>query len=353
VGWRRRALSNPVATTVRADTRVLRDADEGRHRPVVVSFRRARSSRPKNTSAPRSFPPPGIPRIVRAFPPRPPRSCNMFAACATSATAAALRAPSGMRRSRAPSQRAAPRFRCQASPETGHVGYDSVSPARGASSSIATRVDLAPANHVGSLRRAREILAIDPSAKNALDLVGTKVNMTCRFTLHYETRLGEDLFLIGSHERLGAWAIECAAPMRWTEGNVWTGDVELPASGVFFYKYVVKMASGQYRWQDGANNLLALPDPWDVPDGSVFVVDDQFGGLTKEAQNQLAVKLIMTEKEKVGLKVEASKAKEMTKAALQELLLAREELRAAHEKLAAYEANAAAVFTENGANNQR
>jgi hypothetical protein len=55
----------------------------------------------------------------------------------------------------------------------------------------------------------------------------------------------------------------------------------------------------------------------------------------------------------VGLKVEASKAKEMTKAALQELLLAREELRAAHEKLAAYEANAAAVFTENGANNQR
>ena len=215
MGWRRRALSNPVATTVRADTRVPRDADEGRHRPVVVSFRRARSSRPKNTSAPRSFPPPGIPRIVRAFPPRPPRSCNMFAACATSATAAALRAPSGMRRSRAPSQRAAPRFRCQASPETGHVGYDSVSPARGASSSIATRVDLAPANHVGSLRRAREILAIDPSAKNALDLVGTKVNMTCRFTLHYETRLGEDLFLIGSHERLGAWAIECAAPMRW------------------------------------------------------------------------------------------------------------------------------------------
>ena len=61
-------------------------------------------------------------------------------------------------------------------------------------------------------------------------------------------------------------------------------------------------------------------------------MDDQFGGLTKEAQNQLAVKLIMTEKEKVSLKVQANKAKEMTKAALQELLLAREELREAHEK---------------------
>ncbi len=161
------------------------------------------------------------------------------------------------------------------------------------------------------------------------------------------------MFIIGSHDSLGRWNQNKALAMTWGEGGNWWANVDLPAGGVFFYKYVVKMASGQYRWQDGANNLLALPDPWDVPDGSVFVVDDQFGGLTKEAQNQLAVKLIMTEKEKVGLKVEASKAKEMTKAALQELLLAREELRAAHEKLAAYEANAAAVFTENGANNQR
>ena len=109
-----------------------------------------------------------------------------------------------------------------------------------------------------------------------------------------------------------------------------------PAGGVFFYKYVVRKADGGYRWQDGANNLLALPEPWDVPSDSTFVVDDQFGGLTKEAQNQLAVKLIMTEKEKVSLKVQANKAKEMTKAALQELLLAREELREAHEKLAVY-----------------
>ena len=39
------------------------------------------------------------------------------------------------------------------------------------------------------------------------------------------------------------------------------------------------------------------------------------------------------------LKVEANKAKEMTKAALQELLLAREELREAKDKLQMYESN--------------
>lgn len=289
--------------------------------------------------------------------PRPPdtsqTSFEMFAACATTSTPAALRVPAGVRRSRtAPARYALHRraSRCQAGAE-GHVEYGSVPTGE----SVATRGDLSTANNPGSMRRAREILAIDPTAENALDLVGTKVNMTCRFTVHYETKIGEDLFVIGSHEKLGAWAIDKAYPMTWTEGNVWTGDIDLPASGVFFYKYVVKIANGGYRWQDGANNLLALPDPWDVPADSLFVVDDQFGGLTKEAQNQLAVKLIMTEKEKVGLKVEASKAKEMTKAALQELLLAREELREAHEKLAMYEANASAAFTQNvnGVNNQR
>ena len=47
----------------------------------------------------------------------------------------------------------------------------------------------------------------------------------------------------------------------------------------------------------------------------------------------------------VSLKVQANKAKEMTKAALQELLLAREELREAHEKLAVYEQNAQGAFS--------
>jgi hypothetical protein len=67
------------------------------------------------------------------------------------------------------------------------------------------------------------------------------------------------------------------------------------------------------------------------------------------------VKLISTEKEKVQLRVEANKAKEMTKAALQELLIAREELNKAQEKLAAYEGNVQTAFNGqlNGGANQR
>jgi hypothetical protein len=84
-----------------------------------------------------------------------------------------------------------------------------------------------------------------------------------------------------------------------------------------YQQYVVKTLDEGYKWQEGANNLLVLPDPWDIPEGSVFMVDDNFAGLTRSSQNQLAVKLINVEKEIVQLKMETQKAKEMTKASLQ------------------------------------
>jgi hypothetical protein len=273
-------------------------------------------------------------------------------AASARAPVSALRAPVLARTDAVKASRAAsrvPRARHRASVRC-QVGGDTLSEGAASTSSseapagetinnaLAAR-DSNPADAKDSMRRAREIMSVDPTAENALDLVGTKVGMKCVFKVHYETKLGEDLFVIGSHEKLGAWDIVEAVPMVWGEGGNWTGEVELPAGGVFFYKYVVKTLDQGFRWQEGANNLLALPDPWDVPKDSQYVIDDQFGGLTKEAQNRLAVKLVMTEKEKVTLKVEANKAKEMTKAALQELLLAREELREAKDKLQMYESN--------------
>ena len=120
--------------------------------------------------------------------------------------------------------------------------------------------------------------------------------------------------------------------------------MDLPAGGVFFYKYAVRGLDGAYNWQEGANNLLVLPDEWDIPEDSLFVVDDNFAGLSRSSQNMLATKVISYEKEIVQLRMEAVKAKEMTKASLQELLVTREELEEANLKLSQYESNVQAVF---------
>ena len=109
------------------------------------------------------------------------------------------------------------------------------------------------------MRRAREIMAIDPTAENALDLVGTVALMTCRFSVHYETKLGEDLFVIGSHEKLGAWNINATPAMVCDGGRRVAGRGRTARGRRVLLQVRLRKADGGYRWQDGANNLLALP----------------------------------------------------------------------------------------------
>ena len=81
------------------------------------------------------------------------------------------------------------------------------------------------------LTRAREIMKVDPEAPSALNLIGSKVDVKVEFKVQYETRLGEDLYVIGSHEKLGAWDQINAVPMVWGEGGNWSATVDLPAGG--------------------------------------------------------------------------------------------------------------------------
>ena len=136
-------------------------------------------------------------------------------------------------------------------------------------------------------QRYAEIANIDPNDPRALDLIGSKTPCRVQFNVPYDTQMGEEVMIIGSHASLGSWNQNNAAPMQWTEGGVWRANVELPAGGVFFYKYVVKTLDQGFKWQEGANNLLVLPEPWDIPEGSVFMVDDNFSGLSRSSQNQV------------------------------------------------------------------
>ena len=194
------------------------------------------------------------------------------------------------------------------------------------------------------MEKAAKLANINPNDPKSLEAIGSKVQCRVQFRIGYQTQVGEDLFIVGSHKKMGEWNQHHALPMQWSDGGNWFTDLELPAGGVVFYKYVVKQANGAYRWQEGANNLLVLPDEWDIPKDSMFVVDDNFSGLSRSSQNMLASKVISYEKEIVQLRLETVKAKEMTKASLKELLLTREELEDANSKLDHYERNVATVI---------
>lgn len=50
---------------------------------------------------------------------------------------------------------------------------------------------------------------------------------------------GQEVVLVGSHERLGAWSVDAGARMAWSEGHTWSTSVELPLGADLEYKFAV------------------------------------------------------------------------------------------------------------------
>eukprot|EP00959_Pyramimonas_sp_CCMP1952_P304744 6377803-Pyramimonas_sp.AAC.1 len=48
--------------------------------------------------------------------------------------------------------------------------------------------------------------------------------ITIRFQVHYQTYLGQELLIGGSHPSLGSWDAMAAIPMVWTPGDIWMAE---------------------------------------------------------------------------------------------------------------------------------
>ena len=80
----------------------------------------------------------------------------------------------------------------------------------------------------------------------------------------FETKMGENLYVLGSIEELGNWQ-DFTCKMTWTDGHIWvTNDLFVSASH-FLYKYVVKSGEsenpdekGELTWESGYDRIADL-----------------------------------------------------------------------------------------------
>eukprot|EP00238_Polyblepharides_amylifera_P005438 CAMPEP_0196580046 /NCGR_PEP_ID=MMETSP1081-20130531/26575_1 /TAXON_ID=36882 /ORGANISM="Pyramimonas amylifera, Strain CCMP720" /LENGTH=178 /DNA_ID=CAMNT_0041899809 /DNA_START=486 /DNA_END=1022 /DNA_ORIENTATION=+ len=156
--------------------------------------------------------------------------------------------------------------------------------------------------------------------------------ITIRFQVHYQTYIGQELLIGGSHPALGGWDTERALPMEWTAGDIWMAEVELPAGAVCFYKYLLAEGS-RLEWQHGANHVLALPTEEHHINNRVYEATDLWSGeptASSSAWQELLVRRIEEADEMRRLAEEdAGKSRAMAEAALTELIQAREEAQGA------------------------
>ncbi|KAF8089828.1 hypothetical protein N665_0496s0036 [Sinapis alba] len=79
-----------------------------------------------------------------------------------------------------------------------------------------------------------------------------------RFQLRKECVFGEHFFILGDHPPVfgGLWDPENALPLNWSDGHVWTLDLDLPVGRLVEFKFILKAETGEILWQPGPNRAI-------------------------------------------------------------------------------------------------
>lgn len=54
--------------------------------------------------------------------------------------------------------------------------------------------------------------------------------MSTKFSVQRKLEYGECHKVVGNHPSLGNWNVEAAPTLRWSEGHVWQGELQLPTN---------------------------------------------------------------------------------------------------------------------------
>ena len=52
--------------------------------------------------------------------------------------------------------------------------------------------------------------------------------MVVKFRVHRGVTFGQHVALVGKSQLLGQWNLDDAVPMEWSEGDIWTVELDMP-----------------------------------------------------------------------------------------------------------------------------
>ena len=89
---------------------------------------------------------------------------------------------------------------------------------------------------------------------------------TLPVSVTWDVGIGNHVYLVGGHPDVGSWNPVNAHKLRWTSGNVWTGQVAVQKGTTLEYKFISRNgASNQFcngvnvTWEAGANRTASVP----------------------------------------------------------------------------------------------
>ncbi|KAL7169673.1 hypothetical protein ACSBR2_034660 [Camellia fascicularis] len=98
----------------------------------------------------------------------------------------------------------------------------------------------------------------------------TSKTVSVKFQLQKECAFGEKFHIVGDDIMFGSWDPLSAIPLDWSDGHVWTVELDIPIGKSIQFKFILKGSTGNILWQPGPNRIL---ETWETKN-TVLVSED-------------------------------------------------------------------------------
>ncbi|XP_010262821.1 PREDICTED: uncharacterized protein LOC104601244 isoform X2 [Nelumbo nucifera] len=106
-----------------------------------------------------------------------------------------------------------------------------------------------------------------------------------RFQLQKECLFGERFLLVGDDPIFGLWDPSNAIPLEWSDGHIWTVDLDIPIGKAIQYKFILKAITGVVVWQPGPDRVLQT---WNTTNKIIVLEDWEDSELQKITEEAMA-----------------------------------------------------------------
>ncbi|CAL0324721.1 unnamed protein product [Lupinus luteus] len=76
------------------------------------------------------------------------------------------------------------------------------------------------------------------------------------FQLEKNCDFGEQFLIVGGDPVLGSWDPADALPMTWSDGHIWSVELDMPTRKSILYKFILKGKEGEIVWQPGSDRTI-------------------------------------------------------------------------------------------------
>lgn len=98
------------------------------------------------------------------------------------------------------------------------------------------------------------------------------------FQLLKDCDFGEQFLIVGDDPKLGLWNPLDALPLTWSDGHIWTVELDMPAGKSILYKFILKGKEGDIIWQPGLDRVIQT---WETMNRIIVLEDWENAELQK------------------------------------------------------------------------